>query len=682
MFAAGIGPVAAEETPPLAASWLAQARIGGARLFAEMTASAIERNLAALVAQNVSVVEADSNFSGFLTDEEFENEIRFMRRYTSAAHRLGLRVVWYVSTLEVLSAKSPRGRPTISQAHPDWVQHGLNGKPNIYVGRAPGTPGFVHWVDPDTESAWMSIHSPYADLFLARIKKIAATGIDGIWLDVPLFSELGAAWPDTSPGAAAKFKADTGMSVPTKVDWTDPVWRRWIAWRYREISGFLLRIRDTAKSVSKDISVIVETVTLDYGLATLVALDGSLLKNAPDIVQAWEVDVVSDETAMREAQPDDWISLIGMAKFAKGASGRKPSWMFVYGDQPEDSLLVMAEALAAGNNPLESKVPKMTVTAGTSYRRHIYSWIKQQEKRLFASASGAKVAVYFSPESRDYLDKAEGTGLYTVIRPKDTIWWSNVPADSLYRRTYLAEYRGMIKWLVHNHVPFDIVVRPRADELSAYDTVIAPSLAAISNAEAAVLDGYVANGGRLVVTGPESTTLDEYGNPRPAPAVAALDRDRPRPAAASSASPASPAAPKSAGSALHTDQLVGKSYLMSGSPPASAAIGELLGDRVRRLLTTDAAASVHVEVRTLGDEMLLHLTDPERLWNKQAPEKRDVAVSLALPPGRTVSDVRLSSPEPLSPQAASQLPFSVSGDRVSFKIPLKAYAMVIISTRP
>ena len=30
---------------------------------------------------------------------------------------------------------------------------------------------------------------------------------------------------------------------------------------------------------------------------------------------------VSDETAMREALPDDWISLIGMAKFARAASG-------------------------------------------------------------------------------------------------------------------------------------------------------------------------------------------------------------------------------------------------------------------------------------------------------------------------------------------------------------------------
>ena len=78
--------------------------------------------------------------------------------------------------------------------------------------------------------------------------------------------------------------------------------------------------------------------------------------------------------------------------------------MFVYGDRPDDSLLVMAEALAAGNNPFETKIPKMTTTVGAAYRRQTYAWIKQQERRLFASRSGAKVAVYFSPESRDYLD--------------------------------------------------------------------------------------------------------------------------------------------------------------------------------------------------------------------------------------------------------------------------------------
>ena len=86
------------------------------------------------------------------------------------------------------------------------------------------------------------------------------------------------------------------------------------------------------------------------------------------------------------------------------------------------------------------------------------------------SESAAKVGVYFSPESRDYLDKASGTGLFATTKSKDTLWWSREEVDSVYSLTYLAEYRGVIKWLLHHHVPFDIVVRPDAAELSRYET--------------------------------------------------------------------------------------------------------------------------------------------------------------------------------------------------------------------
>ena len=91
------------------------------------------------------MVEADSNLSDFLTEAEFEAELRFMRQYVRTAHRLGLKVVWYVATLEVLSVQAERGDNIVSKAHPDWLQRGLDGKPNVYVGEPPGTLGSVHW---------------------------------------------------------------------------------------------------------------------------------------------------------------------------------------------------------------------------------------------------------------------------------------------------------------------------------------------------------------------------------------------------------------------------------------------------------------------------------------------------------------------------------------------------------
>jgi hypothetical protein len=338
--------------------------------------------------------------------------------------------------------------------------------------------------------------------------------------------------------------------------------------------------------------------------------------------------------------------------------------MFIYGDRPDDSLLVMAEALAAGNNPFETKIPKMTTTVGAAFRRQTYGWIRQHERRLFMSRSGARVAVYFSPESRDYLDRAIGTGLYTVIRKDDANWWSNEPNDSIYLRTYLAEYRGIIKWLVHNHVPFDIVVRPQADELSGYDAVIAPSPAALSDKDAAALDRYVADGGHLVVTGPDAAMLDEFGNRRAVPILQSLN--------------------VGGRAAVHSPRWLGKDYMTSGSAEAGAAIGEILGAQLRNTLHTDAGPSVHVAVRTLGDETLIHLVNPERLWDKSAPEQREIAVSLALPAGRRVKDVQITSPvaSQKAAQAALRLPFRVNADRVELKVPLRAYAMVVITTQP
>ena len=164
------------------------------------------------------------------------------------------------------------------------------------------------------------------------------------------------------------------------------------------------------------------------------------------------------------------------------------------------------------------------------------------------------------------------------------IWWSNEPNDSLYLRTYLAEYRGIIKWLVHNHVPFDIVVRPQADELSAYDAVIAPSPAALSERGRSVArpaTWRMADISSSPVRMP--AMLDEFGNPRAAPAVAALDaaiaRARGRRRRHRRADARRSGVPYAAAGS-------GRIYLTSGSPEASAAIGELLGAQLAPVADT------------------------------------------------------------------------------------------------
>ena len=110
--------MAAQDEPALTAAWLRQARVAGAKLSTDMNASAIERNLAALVQQNVSVVEADSNFSHFLNEQDFADEISLMRQYVKAAHRLGLKVVWYVCHARNPQREGRVGQQTMSRTAP------------------------------------------------------------------------------------------------------------------------------------------------------------------------------------------------------------------------------------------------------------------------------------------------------------------------------------------------------------------------------------------------------------------------------------------------------------------------------------------------------------------------------------------------------------------------------------
>jgi len=679
-----------QEASQLTPSWLNEARIAGAELFWDMTDQEIADNLKSLADQKVTVVEGDSDLSKLLDEKEFENEISLIRRYSDTAHRMGLKVVWYYPALEVLTPNAKGGKISMYRMHPDWVQRGLDGKPNVFFG-AKNHKKRVHWVDPGTESAWMSLHSGYVDLFLERVKTIAGTGVDGIWLDVPIYNDIAVPWADTHPASAAKFEADTGMQTPTVRNWDDPVWRRWIAWRYQEILGFIVRVRDAARLIAPDLVTIVETVTLDYNAATMLALDGSMMKRVPGIIQAWEIDCVSDQTGMRDAVPDDWISLIGMSKFAKAASGDKPSWIFAYGYEPDDALLVMAEALAQGNHPYETKIPLMTTTVDASYRKRMFSWIEREQQRLFASGSVANIALYYSPESRDYIDKAAGSGLFVTTKAKDPLWWSSEKQDSVYALTYLAEYRGFIKWLVHHHVLFDVIVHPDASELSGYQTVIAPSLASISDADAQLLDGYIAAGGNLIVTGAEPAMLNEYGDRRSSAALSLL-------------------LSSSAGNkVVHIPELLGKSYLTSKAATAGPRLSEAIREYIHSPIHTDADKTVHMELRRLGNELLLHLIDPEHLWNKKTPRRRIVNVSLEVPPNAVVTDVQLTSPKTPENLASNRmrwnagnktnrladaqidakvsaqsentalLPYHTDGNRVSFQVPLEAYGMVVIS---
>ena len=610
-------PRKAPVPPP---DWPRVATVGGAALDRQDDETEWVALLDRLVAQNVSVVEADSALSEYLNDDEFEAELTMVRRFSELAHERNLKVVWYYPSLEVITPNGETAEHSMFKDHPDWVQLGLDEQdpsrfaPNVFYGSK------VFWVAPGAESAWMCHLSPYREYLLGRIRKVAATGVDGIWLDVPLFNDIVGKWACYHDLDRAKFHADTGYEIPrlqapgAELDSNDPAWRVWVHWRHREIDTFLRDVLAAARSVRPDIALVVETVTMDYNAALLEGLDGSFAGPDADYWHVWEVDVLSDSNAMTHANEDDWASLAAMFKFGRGADRGRAAWTFTYGFEPDDAEAVLAEALAAQVCPYELKVPEMTTTVGADYRRRVFGWIRAHEDILFRSESAARVAVVHSSASRDYRDGACvlgqgplpdehcGVSLYaTWQRPDpDLAWWTSDLDDSLYQSIYLAEYRGFVKALMRLHVPHDVIPAARlpVEALSAYDLLILPDPLALSDAEAAALRGFVEAGGRLLVTGPSPGALDERGLVRGSPALSGLIADAPEGGCADVTA--------SSGVVRYCRASPGRAVLRTTDAEALATIQQAVEALSTAVVQTDAGPRVHLELYRLGPKTILH----------------------------------------------------------------------------
>jgi len=522
-----------QKGPEQPADWMRVARVAGAAVDVEDDELEWMNLLDDAVRQHVTVIEADSALFEYMDDARFERELGMMRTFARMAHERNLKVVWYYPSLEVITPNGETLPNSMFKDHPDWVQLGLDEAnpgqfaPNVFYGSK------AFWVDPGAESAWMCHLSGWRQVYLDRVKKIAATGLDGLWLDVPLFNDIVGRWACHHDLDRAKFTADTGFEIPNlkagedvdQIDPTDPAFRAWVRWRHTEIDAFLKEVLAQARTVTPGFSLVVETVTMDYNAALFEGLDGAFAGPLDGYWHVWEVDVLSDTNAMVNGQPNDWWSLIAMYAFGRGADAGRSAWAFTYGYAPDDAEAVMMTAVSAQVNPYELKSPEMTTTVGTDYRKRVFGWLEDNQADLFRSQSAARVAVLHSSASRDYLDSictanwdegaACGVSLFDTWQQATPTqaWWTTDPDDSVRNSRYLSEYRGIVKALSVSHVPFDVLPSRllTAEQAGAYEVLVAPSLEALSSGEADVIRAFAQAGGTVVFTGAVAGELDDAG---------------------------------------------------------------------------------------------------------------------------------------------------------------------------
>ena len=102
-------------------------------------------------------------------------------------------------------------------------------------------------------------------IYMQRVRQIAATGIDGVYVDIPYWMTHFDGWEDTWASfddyTVAAFKAKTGLNAKTDLklgDFRDANFRKWVDFRIEALTDFMREIDANVKAVNPKCKTIAE----------------------------------------------------------------------------------------------------------------------------------------------------------------------------------------------------------------------------------------------------------------------------------------------------------------------------------------------------------------------------------------------------------------------------------------
>jgi hypothetical protein len=401
------------------------------------------------------------------------------------AHRAGNKAFVYIAGLECISKDGPH---TLAKDHPDWLQRKIAGEPAIF------NSGAAFWIAKGEEDVWVS---PYAadwrKLYMQRVRQIATTGIDGIYVDIPYWMTHFTGWEDSwasfDDSTVEAFRKQTGLDAHKDIklgNADDPGFQKWVEFRLQTIDDFLADIRNNAIAANPNIAIIPEIYPGIEDAAPRVGADVYRIYPLMDaIAHEYEFGDSEDHTAASRS-PFDWFMYqIGMRSF-RAFAGDKPTWILNYSwdgaknVEPRDAMLNLAMSeLMAGANVWDAQGHVMSGSNDLPTRTEIYGWIQKHEDIFGAIRKPVgETGVYFSDATRN-------------LHPSE----------------FVNSYRGVLLLLLQNHVQFQIVT-PRTLAQFRGKVLVLPSVRVVSKDEVAGLRGYASRGGKVVVTGTADAQLE------------------------------------------------------------------------------------------------------------------------------------------------------------------------------
>lgn len=377
-----------------------------------------------------------------------------------------------------------KGTRVAYEAEPDWFVHNAQGQPQEYNGTYQAC----------VNGGWSL---DYAHRILRE--SLGRYDLDGAFFNMTGYQpvDYGGNYRGICHCRNCQdgFREMFGRKLPDREDFSEPGYADYLLFKRRTSQAAAQRIYDTVKSLRP---------------ATGVMGNG---QGACDFMRLEIQRAVSRPAPEWPHQPGElarWGAAIGRGKAYSCASTNflDYQWRFA-SETPHNHLLRFGQQIASGAQidyyllglfDQPNSAPLEPV-------RGFMAWHAANEEYLAGTRSRARVGLYHSRASELHAAATKTGGQRANA------------------------FRGAYRALLEGRVPFDFLSDERmtdedaAEMLADYDVIFLSSVASLSNAEAALLDDFVQNGGTLIATG-ETGLYDERGNPRTGFALESLPVER------------------------------------------------------------------------------------------------------------------------------------------------------------
>ena len=423
----------------------------------------------------------------------FEN-FDYLRKYTPAAHKYGIRVVSYLNMHWYSYAFAGK--------HPGWEQLMSSGES---YGRKNPLYG---------NGTTFCVNSPWRDWAFSMIREAMKTGIDGVFLDGPVV------FPDccSCDSCQRQFRKEYGSPIP-KEDWTNPLWRKFIDFREESMGRFLRDAQKAVREISPQGVIFLNAGSWSPG-SWRVARD---IQNVSPFQNFNGAEAFYHYTGSQNQYP---YAMAGKYLRAGGKQAvvfmhyMNGSWHYLL-LPPNELKSGLIQTVASGANPWLALIQSSLLSQplGAEPAKEIFDFLEAHKEYYTGMESAAETAVLFSARTgRNYISTPE---IFARRAGSGKRGWASMTAEEAATLTarkkesedlLTSAVEGYFHALTRAHVPFDIILDQdlTKEKLARFKVLVLPDAACLTADGATAIREFVRNGGNLLASY-EAGFYDEHG---------------------------------------------------------------------------------------------------------------------------------------------------------------------------